>query len=102
MNYLLDTHAFLWYIDGSTELSSTAKAIVEDKTTVKFISTATLWEVSIKISLNKLNLTLSFESLPDFIASNRFNDLAIEFKHLQQLGKLEHHHRDPFDRLIIA
>lgn len=102
MNYLLDTHAFLWYIDGSTELSSLARSIIEDKNTVKFISTVTLWEISIKISLRKLTLNLNFEALPDFITSNMFNDLAIKFKHLQQLGKLEHYHRDSFDRLIIA
>ena len=102
MNYLLDTHTFLWYIDGNSALSDNAKAIIGDQSAVKFVSTASLWEISIKIGLGKLKLTLDFESLPVFMERNGFKNIAIEFGHLQHLNKLEHFHKDPFDRLIIS
>ncbi|WP_184544760.1 type II toxin-antitoxin system VapC family toxin [Mucilaginibacter sp. FT3.2] len=102
MNYLLDTHAFLWYIDGNSALSDNAKVIIEDQSAVKFVSTASLWEISIKISLDKLRLTLDFDSLPTFMDRNDFKNIAIEFSHLQQLNQLPHFHKDPFDRLIIS
>lgn len=102
MSYLLDTHAFLWYIDGSEELSDSAKNIIQDSSIEKFVSIASLWEISIKISLNKLTLSLDFDTLPRFIQHNKFNNLLIEFNHLQQLSLLPHHHRDPFDRLLIS
>jgi PIN domain nuclease of toxin-antitoxin system len=102
VNYLLDTHTFLWYIDGNSALSDNAKIIIEDQLVVKFVSTASLWEISIKIGLNKLKLTLDFENLPVFMEHNGFKNIAIEFYHLQYLNKLEHFHKDPFDRLIIS
>jgi len=102
VNYLLDTHTFLWYIDGNSALSDNAKAIIGDQSVVKFVSTASLWEISIKIGLGKLKLTLDFESLPVFMERNGFKNIAIEFGHLQHLNKLEHFHKDLFDRLIIS
>jgi len=102
VSYLLDTHTFLWYIDGSTELSDIAKNTIQNSSVDKFISIASLWEISIKINLNKLTLSLNFDTLPQFIQNNKFNDLVIKFNHLQQLSSLPHHHGDPFDRLLIS
>ena len=102
MDYLLDTHTFLWFINGDPDLSSSAKAIIQDKSVIKLISIASLWEISIKISIDKLKLSMPLDALPKAIESNGFGNLVIQFKHLQQLSILHHFHRDPFDRLLIS
>jgi len=102
MDYLLDTHTFLWYVDGDNRLSITAKNIIEDNTHAKLVSIVTLWEIAIKISNDKLKLTVAYDALIKFIESNKFNILQIEFGHLKQLLVLPHHHGDPFDRLIVS
>ena len=63
MNLLLDTHAFLWFIDGNAKLSSRARALIEDRANVKSVSAASLWEIAIKLSLNRLSLERPFEEL---------------------------------------
>ena len=102
MSYLLDTHAFLWYIDGKLNLSEKAREIIQNPDFAKFISIVSLWEIAIKSGKDKLILTRSFETLPEFINVNGFNTLPIHVKHLFQLKELPHHHGDPFDRLLIA
>ncbi len=102
MNYLLDTHIFLWYIDGNSNLSSTAKSIIEDTQFVKFVSIASFWELAIKSSINKLILDKPIETLPKYMIKNRLLLLSIDYKHLIRLKTLPQHHKDPFDRLLIA
>jgi len=63
MRLLLDTHAFLWFIEGDLNLSSTARSLIEDEENQRFLSTASLWEMSIKVSIGKLTLTMSFTDL---------------------------------------
>ena len=100
---LIDTHALIWFMHGDNSLSVTARQVLEDAETRRYVSVATLWEMSIKVSLGKLNLD---RSLPDFF--NRYLDdfdftiLPIERSHLLTLQTLFPHHRDPFDRLLIA
>lgn len=102
MNYLLDTHIFLWYIDGNPNLSPAAKSIIENSQSVKFVSIASFWELAVKSSINKLILNNQFEALPKYMIKNGFLLLSIDFKHLLNLKNLPLHHKDPFDRLIIA
>ena len=101
--FLLDTHAFLWFIAGDEQLSRRARALMSDDSTVLFLSAASLWEVAIKVSISKLILTAPFADLiPEQIAANSINILPIEVPDLSLLVQLPFHHRDPFDRLIAA
>jgi PIN domain nuclease of toxin-antitoxin system len=103
MRLLLDTHVFLWFIMGSPLLSAEARALIEDERNRKFISVASLWEIAIKSSIGKLSLSAPFDQLiPQQLSSNGFELLPIELTHLATLTTLPFHHRDPFDRLLIA
>ena len=102
MNLLLDTHAFIWFVDGSNELSQNAKNSILDSKNIKYISVASLWEMSIKVNQGKLLLKSPFESIMDDINENGFNLLNINFEHFVENAKLPWHHKDPFDRLLIS
>lgn len=103
MKLLLDTHVFLWFIMGSSHLSADARALIEDESNRKFISVASLWEIAIKSSIGKLSLSAPFDQLiPQQLSSNGFELLPIEIAHLAAVATLPFHHRDPFDRLLIA
>ena len=103
MKLLLDTHAFLWFIMGSANLSDKARILIEDPANERLLSVASLWEIAIKASLGKLALSSSFEDLiPEQLRLNGIGLLNIRVDHLSVLTTLPFHHRDPFDRLIIA
>lgn len=102
MEYLLDTHTFLWFINGDSQLSEKAKNVIMDPETEKYISIASLWEIAIKVNLSKLSLDISYTDLRFQIVGNGFEILPIMFEHTAALSGLELHHRDPFDRMIIA
>ena len=103
MRYLLDPHSFLWFITGDSRLSQTARVLIENRTHSIFVSVACLWEIAIKSSLGKLTLTQPYEILiPDQLSRNEIALLPITVNHLSCLSLLPYHHRDPFDRLIIA
>ncbi len=102
MAYLIDTHAFLCYVDGNPNLSEKARSVLENTGWVKCLSISSLWEIAIKESLNKLVLTKPYETLSEYITANNIVLLPVAFSHLLQLRKLPHHHKDPFDRLMIA
>jgi PIN domain nuclease of toxin-antitoxin system len=103
MKLLLDTHTFLWFIEGDRNLSSTARNLIEDQKNQKFLSVASLWEMSIKISLGRLELKMTFTELVDRqVYGNAIDLLNIQPEHLNELVKLSFHHKDPFDRLLIA
>src|SRR6266545_4105061 len=103
MRLLLDTHAFLWFILNDPQLSGAARDLIADPHHDVAVSPATYWEPAIKISIGKYSLP---EPLPIFmdreIAANQFRILHIEPRHVTPLTSLPFHHRDPFDRLIIA
>ncbi len=101
MNNLLDTHSFIWFITGDQKLSKRARQIIEESS-VSFISIASLWEIAIKISLGKLELKFPFLELLYHIELNNFQLLPITFEDTKFISDLPLHHRDPFDRLIIA
>lgn len=103
MRIILDTHTFLWFIGGSDRLSGYARSLIEDLTNEKFLSVASLWEMAIKKSLGRLKLDLSFpEMVEREVRGNAMEVLGIRPEHLDELARLPFHHRDPFDRLIIA
>lgn len=102
MAYLLDTHSFLWFINGDDQLPEKAKNAIMDSEAVKHISIASLWEIAIKVNLGKLNLEMSYVDLRQQIIDNGFEILPITFEHTAALVSLALHHRDPFDRMIIA
>lgn len=103
MQFLIDTHAFLWFVSNSKELSQTAKTIIEDGQNEIFISIASLWEISIKTALGKLSIKGNYDSVIDDLNDNSIQILPINFAHTVEQNRLPfHHHRDPFDRIIIA
>lgn len=103
MSLLLDTHTFLWFIQGSSNLSDVARDLIEDPENERFLSVASLWEMSIKVSIGKLVLGMSLtELVTSQIYGNAIKLLSIQPEHLDELSKLPFNHKDPFDRLIIA
>ena len=103
MTVLLDAHAFLWFIMGSPKLSDKARFLNEEQTQQKIVSIATLWEIAIKHSLGRLTLKAPFgQVVSQQLTLNGFEVLEIGVKHLDTLVALPFHHRDPFDRLLIA
>ncbi len=103
MRLLLDTHAMYWYIEGSPELSMTAKTLIREASNDILISPASYWEIAIKISLGKWQLNRAYEEFIN-IGLNQydFQVLPILPIHTAALIKLPFHHRDPFDRLLAA
>ena len=103
MNILLDTHAFLWFVDDNPHLSDTARNLIEADDSQPFISMASLWEIAIKISLGKLELKQPYETfIPQQLALNGIAILNFSLEHTAAIAALPFHHRDPFDRLIIV
>jgi len=103
MKYLLDTHVFLWYFWDSKDLSDCASDIIEDNYAQKYVSIASLWEFSVKYSMGKLAFDGGLAYLWDMLSQNNFIILPITQLQLETLiSEIPFHHRDPFDRLIIA
>ncbi|HEY2881918.1 MAG TPA: type II toxin-antitoxin system VapC family toxin, partial [Pirellulales bacterium] len=100
---LLDTHILLWFVWDDPQLSTRAKTVIEDSGNRKLASIASCWEVAIKVGAGKLDLGESTRSfLSREIAHNNFELLPIELNHVTAVDGLKLHHRDPFDRLLIA
>jgi PIN domain nuclease of toxin-antitoxin system len=103
VNVLLDTHAWLWFVLGDSQLSASARSCILDTANVKYVSSASYWEVSIKISLGKYALTTPYKRfMRQAITGNGFRFLHISPRHTERVSVLPYHHRDPFDRLLIA
>jgi PIN domain nuclease of toxin-antitoxin system len=103
VNYLLDTHTFLWFINDDPMLSADARKTLEDVDHRLYFSMASLWEMAIKISLDKLIMPEPFdEFVQQQIEINGFQLLNIGIQHTTIVASLPFHHRDPFDRLLIA
>ncbi len=102
MKFLIDTHIFLWFINNDPQLSPTAKTLLESDVEL-LLSVASLWEIAIKISTGKMTLLKPFEIfIPEQLQQNDITVLPIETNHLTYITALPFHHRDPFDRLLIA
>jgi PIN domain nuclease of toxin-antitoxin system len=102
MLQLLDTHTFIWFINGDNQLSAKAIEKIESDDAINFISIASIWEIAIKISLGKLELRKPFSEIESQIQENGFQILPITIRDTLVVSSLPFYHRDPFDRLIIA
>ncbi|MEM7594204.1 MAG: type II toxin-antitoxin system VapC family toxin [Cyanobacteria bacterium P01_A01_bin.83] len=103
MKLLLDTHTFLWFVNDNPKLSNHLKDLIEDTSNVSYLSVASLWEMSIKFNLGKLKLDPNYEEFVEReITTASIELFNIELEHLRVNATLPFHHRDPFDRLIIA
>lgn len=103
MRLLLDTHAFLWFILDEPQLSAKADALISDPINEIEVSPASFWEIAIKISIGKYSLPEPFQVFMEReITVNNFRILHIEPKHAAAVSTMPFHHRDPFDRLIVA
>ena len=103
MKYLLDTHAFLWFVTDDDKLSSNARSIIKNSNNEVYFSAVSAWEMSIKVRLGRLTIE---EALEPFIikqlAENNFSTLSITIFHSIYTSKLPEIHKDPFDRMLIA
>lgn len=102
MIYLLDTHTFIWFIEGDSSLPESVRKSITDPSSKNFISIASIWEIAIKINVGKLILQTPFPQIEKKINENDFQILPVSFGHTQVLTTLPHFHKDPFDRMIIA
>lgn len=102
MRLLLDTQTFLWFISDSPRLSRHGKVALEDDNEL-LLSVASLWEIAIKVSLGKLVIALPYDAfIMQQLTLNTIQLLPIQVAHLAMVSTLAFHHRDPFDRLLIA
>ena len=103
MRVLLDTHVFLWWVEGERALPAKARAAIADRENECLISLVSAWELAIKVKLGKLKLALPVQRyLVEHAAANGFQVLDIRLAHIGRVETLAAHHGDPFDRLLIA
>ena len=98
MDILLDAHVLLWYVAGDTRLQPSHRSLIADPSNRKLVSIASLWEIAIKTSNGKL---VAARPLHKLVPAG-IGILPVQLPHLMRLQTLPHHHRDPFDRLLIA
>jgi len=99
MNLLLDTHILLWWLDDNALLPVNAREAIADTDNLVILSAAVIWEIRIKQGIGKLEIPSNFY---DVVKEQGFEMLAITTDHAYAVGDLPNHHRDPFDRILIA
>lgn len=102
MKLLLDTHAFIWFVENDANLPVKLRNQIEDTDNEIFISIVSLWEIAIKTSLGKLEMAIDLPTIINKIEENGFVILPIFPEHTVYVSSLHFHHRDPFDRMLIA
>lgn len=103
MRLLLDTHALLWWLDGSRRLSRKARAAIGDEANSVFVSAASAWEITTKARLGKLPGAVDVAAdVAGCVAGQGFSAMDITIPHAQRAGRLPGDHRDPFDRMLVA
>ena len=100
LRYLVDTHVAVWFVTGDKQLSPTVLDMMLREQAEPFVSIASLWELAIKRGLGKLTANLMM--LRETLAEQKFGFLPITLDHAMEAGDLDHHHRDPFDRMLIT
>ena len=98
---LLDTHTFIWLSEDDPSLPVSTKAMIEDTDNV-FVSIASFWEISIKLTIGKLFLQTDLEDIETRFDATKFQLLPISIQDTIQLRKLPLYHKDPFDRILIS
>lgn len=102
MNILLDTHALIWWFEGAPELSKRAASILGSSDNLILISAAVGWELAIKLNVGKFHTPALVHDLESMVEREGFAELPISLDHTIRAGLLPLHHRDPFDRLLVA
>jgi PIN domain nuclease of toxin-antitoxin system len=103
VNLLLDTHVLIWWIENNRRLGKRARAEIQNNDAAIWISSATIWEISIKAAIGRLDVHPSFENaLRLEIENSGFQSLPVTFDHAFAVRHLPLHHTDPFDRMLIA
>ena len=103
MRLLLDTHVFIWWADQQGSLSATALSALKDEANELLLSVASVWEMQIKVQLGKLKVSMPLQELVESqVETNELKILPVELAHVLALDALPFHHKDPFDRLLIA
>ena len=103
MRVLIDTHVFIWWTSDVKKLSSRVHDLLLDPSTEAILSVVSIWEMQIKLSLGKLQFRTDLSELvDDEISRNRIELLPLSLSHIYALSYLPNHHRDPFDRILIA
>jgi PIN domain nuclease of toxin-antitoxin system len=103
MRSLLDTHAFLWFVAGDERLSVRARNRIEARDSEVLLSIASIWEIAIKAALGRLPLPSPVRSfVPQQMTENKIGLLPVALDHALEAGSLPHHHRDPFDRMLVV
>ena len=102
MRVLLDTHVLVWYLEGNPNLSRPQRELIVKPETEVFVSMASLWEIAIKSSIGKIRLTRPLTEILQQLSSQSIDILNLAPRHILQVATLPFHHRDPFDRMIIA
>ena len=97
---LLDTHAYLWWLTDDPSLGTNARAAIADPATIVYVSAASIWEISIKARLGRIEV---FDTdLVAEISASDFSELPVVARHAERAGQLPPHHADPFDRMLVA
>jgi PIN domain nuclease of toxin-antitoxin system len=99
---LLDTHAIRWWLDGAGRLSSVARETIGSATNSMVISAVVPWELAIKTNIGKVNSDTLLSRWDEVLAAQGFSELPIDSSHAIRAGLLPQHHRDPFDRVLVA
>lgn len=103
MSLLLDPHVFLWWLEDSPRLPARMRAAIAEPSEIIYVSAATIWELSLKVSIGRLRIKdLNADRLDDYIGACGFAELPIGAAHAAAAARLPPHHNDPFDRLLIA
>ncbi len=103
MNVLLDTHCWLWWFISPEKLSDRAKSIIQNNQNTILFSAVSSWEIAIKVGLQRLKLPEPpFQYVTKRLENQNMTSFAIQHIHALRVAELPHHHRDPFDRLLIA
>lgn len=102
MNYLIDTHTFIWFTEGNSLVDRKIRSLIENSDNRIYISIASLWEIAIKTSLKKLSMSTPYDSVCDDLKRLQIELLHIKFEHTAFVTKLPFHHKDPFDRIIVS
>src|SRR5579872_5414533 len=103
MRLLLDSHALLWFVWNHANLSATARTLITNPKNTLLLSAASIWEIAIKVSIGKLTLADPYDVfMSQAISTTGLTILPIEVRHAAVLTTLPFHHRDPFDRMLVA
>lgn len=99
---LLDTHTFIWWLKDDPNLSSSARRTITNPDVEIYVSAATIWEIATKIRIGKLDPTPFQTGLEVEVRAENFSSIAVTPAHAEKAGSLDHKHKDPFDRMLIA